>query len=337
MKKTHLDSATKQKAINAILNYNQSVEQVAKTMGVHRANVYRWLNRYQKSRSVERIKNSKSGRQSKICGADSGKILALLMKPATKYGFDTDFWTTRRIAQVIKKKMKISVSRMAVHRTLSKHKQSYKTPETRYYEADTDQQKEWQEKVVPKIKATVRKHRAILYFEDESNVSLTPVVAKTWGPIGAKITKKITGNRGSVSAISAISSDGRLIFNVHDNNKRYGAKDIIHFLSEMLEHHPSRHLVVIMDQAPSHRAKLVKDYIVRQKRLHVFYLPPRSPEFNPDEKVWDHLKNQELKSHQAMNTRTLKKITKTKLRKMSRDKRVLMGIFRRSDGAAFFD
>lgn len=336
MKKHHVDTATKQKAVNAILNHNQSVAQVAKTLDVHRANVYRWLERFQKTKSLVRIKNSKSGQQAKICGKNSKKVLNLLMKPATNYGYDTDFWTTRRISQVIKKEMNLKVSRMTVQRTLSKHKQSYKTPETRYYEANTDLQKEWQLKVVPKIKATVRKYRAILYFEDESNVSLTPVVAKTWGPIGGKILKKITGNRGSVSAISAISSDGRLIFNVHDNNKRYGAKDIIHFLSQMLKHHPSRHLVVIMDQAPSHKAKLVKDFIEKQRRLHVFYLPPRSPEFNPDEKVWDHLKNQELKSHQAMSAQALKKITKSKLRKMAKNKRVLLGIYKRSDGAAFF-
>lgn len=337
MKKNHLDSATKQKAINAIIKHNQSVNQVAKTLDVHRANIYRWIDRYKKMNSVDRITNPNSGRQSKLCGKNSIKIISLLMKPATKYGFDTDFWTTLRIAQVIKKEMKINVSRMTVHRTLSKHKQSYKTPETRYYEENTDLQKEWQASVVPKVKATVKKYRAILYFEDESNVSLTPVVAKTWGPIGAKITKKITGNRGSVSAISAISSDGRLIFNVHDNNKRYGAKDIVRFLSQMLEHHKKRHLVVIMDQAPSHKAKLVTKFIKDQKRLHVFYLPPRSPEFNPDEKVLDHLKNQELKSHQAMNTKALKKISKEKLKKMAKDKRILIGLYKRSDGAAFFD
>ena len=284
MIKNHVNAATKQKAINAIVKHKQSADQVAKTLDVHRSNVYRWINRFKKLKSIERIKNPRSGRQSKICGADSFEILKLLMRPATEFDYDTDFWTTRRITQVIKRELKISVSRMAVYRTLAKHRQSYKTPEARYYEADSGQQQEWQLKSVPKIKAIIKKHRAILYFEDESNIGLTPVVAQPWGPIGAKIKKKITGNRGSVSAISAISSDGRLIFNVHDNNKRYGAKDIVHFLAGMLEHHPRRYLVVIMDQAPAHRAKDVKAYIECQKRLHVFYLPPRSPEFNPDEK-----------------------------------------------------
>ena len=71
------------------------------------------------------------------------------------------------------------------------------------------------------------------------------------------------------------------------------------FLHQMLLHHPRRHLIVVMDQASPHISKITRKYIESQKRLHVFYLPPYSPDWNPDEKVWNHLKCQELKSHQA--------------------------------------
>lgn len=337
MPKQQVNAASKQKAVIASIKHGHSVEQVAKIFGVHRSNVYRWAERFRATGNIERHHNPNSGQQSKLCGRNAKKVLGFLLKSATAYGYDTDFWNTRRISQVVKKQMRISVSRMAIHRTLRKHEQSYKTPEARYYEADTKLQRKWQRVTIPLIKATIKKFRAILYFEDESNISLTPVLAKTWGPTGTTITRKITGNRGSVSAISAISKDGRLIFNVHDGQKRYGAKDILRFLSEMLTYHPHRHLVVIMDQAPCHRAKVVQEFSKAEKRLHIFYLPPRSPEFNPDEKVWDHLKNQEMKSHQATTTKSLKKIARRKLRKMAKDKRVIRGLYRRSQGSSFFD
>ncbi len=76
----------------------------------------------------------------------------------------------------------------------------------------------------------------------------------------------------------------------------------------MLKHHPRRHLIIVMDQAPCHRAKKVKLLVESQSRLNVFYLPPRSPEFNPDEKVWSHLKNHELKSHTAKTTDELRRL-----------------------------
>ena len=171
------------------------------------------------------------------------------------------------------------------------------------------------------------RYNAILYFEDESCIQLSPVVAKTWGPIGEKIVRKRTGNRGSVSAISAISSRGSLIFNVYEGGKRFNSDDIVKFLKEMLKHHPRRHLVVIMDQAPCHKSKKVKLYTASQKRLHVFYLPPRSPGYNPDEKVWNHLKNQELKAHMERDIKGLKRLTNRKLKKMSLDEKLLKWIF----------
>ena len=50
-------------------------------------------------------------------------------------------------------------------------------------------------------------------------------------------------------------------------------------------------------------------------------IPPKSPEYNPDEQVWSHLKYHELKSHQVDNTKDLKKLTRKKLRKLSKDKK----------------
>jgi hypothetical protein len=160
---------------------------------------------------------------------------------------------------------------MSLQRTLKRYEYSYKKPQKRYYETDTKAQQEWIKTVVPKIKRTVKKHKAILYFEDESNISLSPVVAKTWSPIGKNVVQRVTGNRGSVSAISAISSEGRLIFNLHNQGKRYNSDDIIDFLGNILDHHKRRHIVVVMDQASCHRSKKVKSFIESQKRLDVFF------------------------------------------------------------------
>ena len=146
----------------------------------------------------------------------------------------------------------------------------------------------------------------------------------------------MTANRGSVSAMSAISSRGDLVFNIHKAGKRFGADDIIDFLSKLLNHHPRRHLVVVMDQAPCHRAKKVQKFIETQRRLHVFYLPPRSPEYNPDEKVWSHLKHHEMKSHAAKTTVELRRLTNRKMTAMSKDPKKIVGIFKRCEMAHLY-
>ncbi len=337
MIKPHISPLQKENVVKKYRAGSLTVAQLALSLDVERSTIYRWIKKSLNKKPLKRNQNSLSGRQPKINLVVGRKLVRLLKKPASKFGYETDFWNTTRIRQVLKKELEINVSRMAIHRTLIKFEQSYKKPERRYYHKDKEKNlEEWRRKKIPAIKRAIARHRAILYFEDESSISLTPSLARTWAPVGEKITREVSPNRGSVSAISAISKSGHLIFNVHDGSKRFNSDDIINFLRQMLQHHKRRHLVVIMDQAPCHKSNKVKTFVKEQKRLHVFYLPPRSPEFNPDENVWAHLKEKELKQHKATSTKELKKIASKKLKKMSRDKKLLKGVFRRSEGADFF-
>jgi len=133
--------------------------------------------------------------------------------------------------------------------------------------------------------------------------------------------------------MSAISNRGSLIFRLYE--KRITSVEVIEFLHQMLLHHPRRHLVVVMDRATPHTSKLTRQFIESQKRLHVFYLPRYSPNWSPDEKVWNHLKCQELKSHQAKTKEELKELTQIKLQAMSNNPRLLHGIYFRCCVADF--
>lgn len=316
MIKEQISQQLKEQAIRSFFSGDSRVAELSRSLGVERSTIYRWVAKFKRSKSLKRMQNPLSGRQAKISGSNIKKVLRILKQPASKYGYETDFWTTHRLRRILKSELGLDLSRMSIHRSLRKIKFSYRKPEIRYVHKNKKENlKKWDRQTVPAIKRVIKKYRAILYFEDESSISLSPTVAKTWAPIGEKLTRPVSANRGSVSAISAISSSGRLIFNVHDGAKRFNSDDIIEFLTQMLKHHPRRHLAVVMDQAPCHKSKKVKFFISSQKNLHVFYLPPRTPEFNPDEKVWEHLKNQELKDHTAVTTNELKKLTKRKLKK----------------------
>ncbi|MBM4094989.1 MAG: hypothetical protein FJ276_37100, partial [Planctomycetes bacterium] len=74
-------------------------------------------------------------------------------------------------------------------------------------------------------------------------------------------------------------------------------------------------------------SKKTTAFIQSQRRLHVFHLPSYSPDWNPDEKVWNHLKHQELKGHKAKTKDELTFLTHTKLKKMSDDPELVRGIY----------
>ena len=54
-----------------------------------------------------------------------------------------------------------------------------------------------------------------------------------------------------------------------------------------------RHKVLlVVDGHPAHKANLVKEYIAELAgRLELHFLPPYAPDLNPDEFVWNHMKN----------------------------------------------
>jgi transposase len=258
----------------------------------------------------------------------------IVMRPASDFGYETDLWTVGRFQQIIEEILEVKVSKDTVWRRLRDAGLTYQKPERQYFQVDEKARQKWLRTEVPQIRMAVREFRAILYFQDESNVSLTAFLGKTWALRGQTPRVPVTGKRGGVSAMSALSGHGRLLFRLFD--KRICSGEVIDFLDQMLRFHKGRHLVVVMDQAPPHTSQMTTAYIEGQRRLHVFYLPKYSPDWNPDEKIWNHLKHHELKAHKAKTKEELKALTKTKLKGMSRNPSLLRGLFFRCCVADFF-
>jgi len=323
------------RAVRAVFDENLPVTVVAQAYGTDRSTIHRWISRYHENGDSGLARRAVSGRPRKLEDVDKDVLKKIVLAPASEHGFETDFWTTRRLIQVFQSDFRVVVSRQTIMRRLHEAGLSYQKPEREYFELSEEEREEWIRTDVPKIRRAVRKYQAILYFQDEANVSLTALLGKTWAPRGQTPKQKVTGKRASVSAMSAITKRGRLIFRLHE--KRIASAEVIHFLGQMLKHHRRRHLVVVMDQAPPHTSKKTTAYIESQKRLHVFHLPKYSPDWNPDEKVWNHLKHQELKGHQARTKAELKSLTNKKLKRMARDPQLLRGIYFRCCVAELLD
>ena len=313
------------RAVRAVQG-GMAVVDVAEAYQTHRSTVHRWLVRYEETGSHDGLRRKAGSGRPRIVGdLRNGELLRLVLRPASAFGYETDFWTCGRLRHVIGQECGVTPSRVTVWRRLREAGLMDQKPERRYFEASEERRQEWIQTELPKIRRSVRHNKAILYFQDESHISLTAFLGKTWAPRGKTPVQRVTGKRGGVSAMSAIAKPGRLIFTVYE--KRIASSEVIHFLAQMLAHHRRRHLVVVMDQASPHTSKKTRSFIDAQKRLHVFYLPPYSPDWNADEGVWSHLKHEELKGHRAKTKTDIKELAEKKLAKMANDPRELRGIF----------
>jgi transposase len=304
----------------------KKINDIAYFFGVHRGSVSRWITTY-KREGKEKLKSKKApGPSYKLTNTEMEELLHVLKDEATQHGFETPLWTCKRLQHIIFKKIGKKLHTTSVMRWLKRWKITNQKPERQAKERDEKAVKKWLKEEWPKIKEHARRWQAMLYFQDESGVSLTAVLGKTWALRGKTPIVKVTGKRGGLCVTSAISPAGKMVFRIE--KKKVNADRHIEFLKQILRHHGKRKIIVIDDRAPPHRAKKVDRFVEENdSRLAVYRLPSYAPELNPDEHVWEYLKAYQLKSHQAQTTDELKRLVKKKMQSIQRKKGLINSFF----------
>lgn len=303
-----------------------SVNSISESFGLHRGSISRWFTKHQRG-GIKALKKRKApGARSKLEDKEVVKLLSCLKQPATAFGFETPLWNCNRVRQLIKSEFKTELDVSNVWRMLRSWNFTPQIPTKTALEQNPYEVKKWLLKEWPKIRAHARRWQAILYFQDESGVSLTPVLGKTWAPKGETPTVKVTGSRGGLCVTSAITNGGHMVFRIE--KEKINASVHIEFLEQIIKHHPRRKVIVIEDKAPPHIAKIVKDFVQKnKKRFALYHIPSYSPELNPDEKVWGYLKGNKLKTHLAQSTGELKKLVFSKMKSIQKQPKIIKSFF----------
>jgi transposase len=301
---------------------------IARMLGVHEVTVSRWLRLYRERGALGLKVKRISGRPKKIdCSAISDQLLAIVKKPATAYDFEHPLWTTARLQKVLHKELGIKLGLMTVWRELKRIGLSPQKPVRQAFEANEAARVEWFRNTWPKIRRRAKKQRAVILFEDESTVQLTPNLGKTWAVVGKPPVIKFSSKKASVGVISAISEQGRLLFKIPQ--KRVDSGVFIAFLKQVLNEVPRKKIFMILDNGPAHKSRKTFNFVEANPRLELFFLPPYSPDFNPDEMVWNHLKNVEMKAHQEQNKDDLRRKTRNKMKSIQKKRRLVRKFYKK--------
>jgi len=107
------------------------------------------------------------------------------------------------------------------------------------------------------------------------------------------------------------------------------ADRFIDFLKALLDSVPGK-VFLIVDGHPVHKAKKVKEFAENKAggRLKIFFLPPYSPDLNPDEWVWNNVKNARVGHGVIMGKNDLKAKAISALRRLQKLPDLVRGFFR---------
>jgi transposase len=166
-----------------------------------------------------------------------------------------------------------------------------------------------------------------ILFVDESGFSPWPSVVRTDAPIGQTPILREWWTRDHLSAISAISPEGRRYFHSQDCSLDSG--DVVAFLEPLRREVPGP-MMVIWDGAPIHRSQRITEFLANgvALRLQVERLPADAPELNPGEGLWAHLKGVELRNVCCFTIRHLRHELRDAVKRVRRKPRIIQGCFR---------
>ena len=93
---------------------------------------------------------------------------------------------------------------------------------------------------------------------DEAGIRSDAPLQRTWGAKGQTPIVKTSGQRQSVSAISAVTARGEFWYSVYTG--RLNAMRFVEFLKQFMRHR-RRPVFLVVDGLPAHKAKLVATYV----------------------------------------------------------------------------
>lgn len=268
----------------------ESPETVIRALGFTRRCIYSWLAMY-RAGGWDALKAKKiPGRPRRLSGRDMQWVYRTVTgKNPLQLGFPFALWTRAMVQSLIRKHCGVRLSLVSVGRLLAQLGLTCQKPLWRAYQQDGSRVQQWLKREYPRIRAQAKQEKAEIFFEDESGVRSDFHSGSTWAARGQTPIVRVTGQRFSLNMISAISPRGALRFMVVKGG--VGARVFIEFLKRLM-HGQRRSVFLIVDGHPAHRAKIVKEFVESlEGKLRLYFLPPYSPELNPDELVWNDVKN----------------------------------------------
>jgi transposase len=283
----------RQIAVRAINEKNFHPDDMSDMLEISRSSIFDWLHRFAAD-GYEGLETRKAPGTPPLITEKMDEWLsdAVLIKTPEDFGYNTPLWTSDILAELLERHFGVVVGGPAVNRHLKELGLSYQKP--RYYakEQNPEQLKAFVGEKFNKIESFAEKVGAEIWFGDEAGVDLRDRSGGTWGAIGYPPKVAVTGQRGRYNVLSAVSSQGSLHYWITDRN--ITAIMFIFFLQQLITGR-QRPIFLIIDRARYHTSWLVREFIWHhRKKIRLFYLPSYSPEINPDEHVWEEIKDKKL-------------------------------------------
>jgi transposase len=284
----------RRRAVEAVMN-GMSQTEAAEVFGVSRQSVAGWVKRYRQEgdKGLVAAKSGRPAGQTQLKGWQAAWVVrALTDKSPDQMKLPFALWTRQAVCELIERRFGVSISVWTAGRWLRKWGFTPQKPVRRAFEQNPEAVGTWLEETYPGVRDRARQQGAEIHWGDEMGMRSDHQTGRTWGLKGKTPVVAGTGQRFGCNLISSVTNRGTLRFMVF--KERFTANVFIEFLGRLIKD-AGRKVILIVDNHPVHRSKKVRQWLARrQGQIELVFLPPYSPDLNPDEMLNNDVKSNAL-------------------------------------------
>jgi len=285
LKSLHKKADRKQRdKIKGILLLNRGYEysEIAEILLIDHSTLWRWYESYI-SKGIEGLmQDNYTGGTSKLTERQQTKLIEHLESKM--------YLSAKEICAFVKKTFKVNYTPKGMTSLLHQLGFTYKKPKHIPGKADIEAQK-----------AFIKKYRRLqknktpddkIYFMDGVHPMHNSQPAYGWIRKGHDMALKANTGRQRINLNGAYNLEDHTV--VIQEAEMINGQSTVSLLSEMLRKQPLGMIYIILDNARYYRSQLVQEFVKRNHRIRLLFLPPYSPNLNVIERLWKFFKKKIL-------------------------------------------
>lgn len=270
---------------------NGNMTQAAAAFGVPLITVRKWVGKY-KEGGMNSLKKDERGRPKgkELTAKQEQQVRRVITdKQPEQVKLPFGLWTRSNVADLIFEQYGIRRSLTQIGRYLKEWGFTPQKPVYKAYQQQGKLVKKWLKETYPRIREEAESTGSMIFWGDETGIRSQDVRGRSYSKAGKTPVVRKQGKQFGLTMISAVNNRGKLYFKIH--RKGINSELFIDFCKRLIRVRSER-IVLIVDNLPAHKTKKVMEWLEEnKKRIAIEYLPPYSPELNPDEYL-----NQDVKA-----------------------------------------
>ena len=222
-----------------------------------------------------------------------------------KHGINSSTWTCTELRIHFEKKG-IVVSDETIRRSLIEMGAHYVKATLEYAGTFSDEvvkeREEFARAFIEDVKT--KPDDVVVLFENEMSIDRSHNGGYGW-IFGQRLTLRTQQHmyEKRINGFGAVNPFKGKVFQM--NTTAAKSESLIRFIERLMKENNGKILWIYLDNPPVHKSKVLKKWITEHPKVVLNYLPRYSPDINPQEEWWNHVRSKLLNNHYFESNRRL--------------------------------